>query len=92
MSIVDFSATMQPSAYLKESLHVDRPGPDGQAAPQILHGAQMLLNVMVMPNDERMAILARGVEDPILILFALLTPDQRRGLVQSAKNDIEGKR
>jgi hypothetical protein len=48
-------------------------------------GANMILRVLATPREERLRILEGVVDDAIVILFALLSPEERRQLVQRAE-------
>lgn len=90
-NVVDFAVHLTPSAKVEAKTRVEVP--DEQGKPKLAHpgGAATLLRVLTMPHDERVAVLRAGADDPILVLFALLTKDERRQVIQAAEDFLKAK-
>lgn len=91
MGIVNFEATLKPSATMRERTHLERPGPDGRPELARAGGAALMVRIMVMPHEERVAVVVQGAGDPLLVLFAMLTPGERRQIIEAAEDFLKAK-
>jgi hypothetical protein len=85
--VVDFAAKLKPSA----RFNIDEPGPKGETLTHTASSAGLMLKILTMPREHRIEILAEGVDDPVLILFAMLAPNERREVIRSAETFLKTK-
>ncbi len=90
MAKVELSATLHPSARMTMGSTYEAPTPDGKDSEyKVSSGLSMMLKVATMAHEERMEILSAGADDEILILFALLSPMERRGIIRAAETELK---
>jgi hypothetical protein len=80
---VQLSASLHPVGKLR----FETPTVPGGNEPYLLkaHGGLLVLQIIAMPREERMRIVENAIDDPILVLLAMLTSEERKQLLQAAE-------
>lgn len=86
--IVDFSAKMQPAASMRIAVPAQNCDDDSQATRPSQSSA-LMLKILTMTREERIAVLSAGADDPVLILLAMLTSQERKELVRAAEIQLK---
>ncbi len=85
MGVVDFSVRMKPSARFE----IKAPNEQGEEHKYVAAAGGLLLKILCMPHEERVAVLTDAAGDEVLILFAMLTPQERRDVLQAAETFLK---
>lgn len=85
LKIVSFEANLRPSSKMR----VEREGDDGRAVLCQAAGGLLMLKIHAMPLEERQRIVSDAADDPILVLLAMLTVEERRQLVAAAESYLK---
>jgi len=83
--VVDFSCTMQPASRFT----LETPGPKDETISRPSASGPLLMKILMMPLEDRVELLKAQAGDHILILFAMLSPDERRELIQAAERQLK---
>lgn len=85
---VELGAVLTPSSRFS----FERPTADGKDSDRVVaRASSTLLQVLAMPREERVALLAEQADDEVLILFAMLRPSERRDIMRAAETFLKEK-
>lgn len=88
MGVVDLAVKMTPSS----RFNIETPAPSGyDSETRVAKAGTLLFQILQMPVEERMRILADNAQDEVLILFAMLTPKERRDVIKAAEDFLKQK-
>jgi hypothetical protein len=88
MAIVEFSAKLKPGS----AFGFKRPAEDRKSEePRIARSGSLMMRVLTMSREDRIALLTEKADVPVLVLLAMLTPTELKGVLEAAEQFLKEK-